>query len=241
MGIKDAGKHWPGDEFNWFQCLQAGGGATYVVDAMNMLYVASARHPRASFEDEPENGPAGAFHELLKQQLNHSLRPIMYFDGKADQNKVHERRRRDQRKEAPLASIRQAVAAGQEPALSDVKKCLTVSPLFILMAVKICRHEGVDFVIAPEQADAQLAAATGCAVVSCDSDMLAMMPEGGVWYQPGRTGGWDLGCGTRRTVVREVPNPELQLRVAYSHGGRAATQLYAAVRGSPSSASQKQP
>lgn len=123
------------------------------------------------------------------------MKYILVFDGKRNEYKCYEDiRRRDKRDSAAarVAAAREAV--GGEVQAKDLQAMVAVTSTVIALAVKVCRDMGVKFIVAPGEADGQLAAQSeGDLVVSADGDMLALGVVRWVSVSPG---GWFSGAAT---------------------------------------------
>lgn len=113
--------------------------------------------------------------ELL---LSAGLVPVLVFDGGRLPNKGEEEASRGRSRAAAREKARALAAAGNVAgAYEAYQRAVDVSPWHALQLIAAARRRGVDYVVAPYEADAQMAhmATTGGAdlVVSEDSDMLA--------------------------------------------------------------------
>lgn len=103
--------------------------------------------------------------------------PVMVFDGAPLPSKLakeHERlASREQNKVKGMALLRQGK---RSKAIDHFQKCIDITPELAFQLVEACRRAGVEVVVAPYEADAQLAhlACTDyvAAVITEDSDLL---------------------------------------------------------------------
>lgn len=109
--------------------------------------------------------------------LHFNVKPILVFDGsylpsKAGQE-AQRRKTRQENKAKGLAFLR---AGNRQQALECFQKCVDITPEMALEVIKECRKKGVDCIVAPYEADAQLAylmkAGIAQAIISEDSDLL---------------------------------------------------------------------
>jgi len=109
--------------------------------------------------------------------LHFNVKPILVFDGsylpsKAGQE-AQRRKTRQENKAKGLAFLR---AGNRQQALECFQKCVDITPEMALEVIKECRKKGVDCIVAPYEADAQLAylmkAGIVQAIISEDSDLL---------------------------------------------------------------------
>ena len=173
MGIQDTKNRLPYRQINMFERQGA-----HIIDAANPLFLSGLRHAKARFAGEHEAAIA-EFQAILHSLLQHfdAKRLKMAFDGRRWPHKEHEDQRRSLVHEKAIAWVEAALQAGAEPRLSDYQACVRNTPLLILLAKKLCEAEQVACVVAPYEADPQLVAealATGCAIISYDTDMLAL-------------------------------------------------------------------
>ncbi|RMZ55917.1 hypothetical protein APUTEX25_004341, partial [Auxenochlorella protothecoides] len=113
--------------------------------------------------------------ELL---LSAGLVPVMVFDGGRLPNKGEEEASRGRSRAAARERARALAAAGNVAgAYEAYQRAVDVTPRHAFQLIRALRRRGVDYVVAPYEADAQMAhmATTGQVelVVSEDSDMLA--------------------------------------------------------------------
>ncbi|XP_061646665.1 exonuclease 1 isoform X2 [Phyllopteryx taeniolatus] len=123
----------------------------------------------------------GAFscaEKLAKGELTDHVKPILVFDGRNLPSKREVEKARRERREANLQKGRQLLRDGK---LSEARDCFTrcvnITPAMAHNLIKAARARGVDCIVAPYEADAQLAYLTKSglahAVITEDSDLLA--------------------------------------------------------------------
>uniref|UniRef100_A0A0A9Y086 Exonuclease 1 n=3 Tax=Lygus hesperus TaxID=30085 RepID=A0A0A9Y086_LYGHE len=115
--------------------------------------------------------------KYVEMLLSHQVKPIMVFDGrhlpaKADTEKSRRERRENNKKRA-ADLLRQD---RPDEARNVMKGCIDITPEMAFSLIKRCRAMGVDCIVAPFEADAQLAYLnlSGIAhiVITEDSDLL---------------------------------------------------------------------
>ncbi|KAI8785058.1 exonuclease 1 [Biomphalaria glabrata] len=115
--------------------------------------------------------------KYVEYMLKNNLKPILVFDGchlksKADVEKTRRERRELHRKKA-AQFLREGKKAEAKECL---QRCVDITPQMALQLMNACRDRGVDCIVAPYEADAQLAFLNlkGIAqiIVTEDSDLL---------------------------------------------------------------------
>ena len=109
--------------------------------------------------------------------LEHNVNPIMVFDGARLPSKksTEEKRRknRDMFRERGMKLLREGK---RKEANDNFKHCIDVKPEYALNLINACRERGIQCIVAPYEADAQLAymirSGMAYAVISEDSDLL---------------------------------------------------------------------
>ncbi|KAL9953298.1 hypothetical protein ACROYT_G040694 [Oculina patagonica] len=109
--------------------------------------------------------------------LHFNVKPILVFDGSYLPSKAgQEERRRKTRQENKAKGLAFLRAGNRQQAQECFQKCVDITPEMALEVVKECRKKGVDCIVAPYEADAQLAylmkAGIAQAIISEDSDLL---------------------------------------------------------------------
>lgn len=106
-----------------------------------------------------------------------SVKPILVFDGCRLPSKELVEQERHRRRKENLERGRQFLREGKLSAARDCfTKCISVTPAMALKVIEAARARGVDCIVAPYEADAQLAylvkTSIAQAVVTEDSDLL---------------------------------------------------------------------
>ncbi|GAQ78461.1 putative DNA repair protein XPGC [Klebsormidium nitens] len=108
--------------------------------------------------------------------------PVVVFDGARLPMKAGTEAERRRNKNNSLEEARAKLAAGDERGAEEAfQRSVDITPQMALQVMKYLRREGVDFIVAPYEADAQLAALASAgkenggiaAVITEDSDLLA--------------------------------------------------------------------
>ncbi|XP_067624634.1 exonuclease 1 [Eurosta solidaginis] len=93
--------------------------------------------------------------ELL---LSYDIKPILVFDGRhLPAKELTERRRRDSRKQSRKLAAELLRAGDKETARSHMRRCVDVTHEMALRVIHECRLRNVDCIVAPYEADAQMA------------------------------------------------------------------------------------
>lgn len=115
--------------------------------------------------------------KYLEYMLKNNLKPIMVFDGchlpsKKDVEK-NRREKRDMYRKKAAQLLREGNRAEARECL---QRCIDISPEMALRLMEVCRERGIDCIVAPYEADAQLAflnkAGIAQVIVTEDSDLL---------------------------------------------------------------------
>ncbi|KAM8738022.1 exonuclease 1 [Acanthopagrus schlegelii] len=106
------------------------------------------------------------------------VKPILVFDGRNLPSKQAVEKSRRERREANLQKGRQLLREGKVSEARDCfTRCVNITPAMAHNLIKAARARGVDCIVAPYEADAQLAYLTKSglahAVITEDSDLLA--------------------------------------------------------------------
>ncbi|XP_017475425.1 PREDICTED: exonuclease 1 isoform X2 [Rhagoletis zephyria] len=93
--------------------------------------------------------------ELL---LSYDIKPILVFDGRhLPAKELTERRRRESRKQSRKLAAELLRAGDKEGARTHMRRCVDVTHEMALRVIRECRLRNVDCIVAPYEADAQMA------------------------------------------------------------------------------------
>ncbi|KAK2194361.1 bifunctional XPG-I domain/PIN-like domain superfamily/Exonuclease 1-like [Babesia duncani] len=132
---------------------------------------------------------------MLALLLSYNITPIMVFDGYDTPAKEHENSRRrevrEKSKEEALEMIRRNKGKVNSEIMRLCMRAIQVTPEIVARVVALCNRINVKVVIAPFEADAQVAYLVRSGIAHCaiseDSDLLAYgCPK--VWYKLERDG-----------------------------------------------------
>ncbi|KAK9541989.1 hypothetical protein VZT92_001994 [Zoarces viviparus] len=153
-------------------------GQTVAVDTYCWLHKGAFSCAEKLAKGEPTDQYVWYCMKFVEMLLAFSVKPILVFDGRNLPSKKEVERARRERREGNLQKGRQLLREGK---LSEARDCFTrcvnITPAMAHNLIKAARARGVDCVVAPYEADAQLAYLTKCglaqAVITEDSDLLA--------------------------------------------------------------------
>ncbi|KAI8521474.1 Rad2 nuclease [Branchiostoma belcheri] len=116
--------------------------------------------------------------KYVNMLLSHGVRPVLVFDGCNLPSKQGVEDSRRERKQLYLQKGKQFLRDGNSAQARECfQKCINVTPQMAHEVMEACRAVGVDCIVAPYEADAQLAYLNKCgiaqAVITEDSDLLA--------------------------------------------------------------------
>ncbi|KAK1793033.1 hypothetical protein P4O66_001743 [Electrophorus voltai] len=115
---------------------------------------------------------------LVDMLLSFGVQPLLVFDGRNLPSKQHVEEARRERRQSNLQKGKQLLRAGKT---AEARECfsraVSITPSMAHEVIKVARARGVDCLVAPYEADAQLAflnkAGIAQAVITEDSDLLA--------------------------------------------------------------------
>uniref|UniRef100_A0A096MC31 Exonuclease 1 n=1 Tax=Poecilia formosa TaxID=48698 RepID=A0A096MC31_POEFO len=153
-------------------------GQTVAVDTYCWLHKGAFSCAEKLAKGEPTDQYVWYCMKFVDMLLNFSVKPILVFDGRNLPSKQEVEKTRRERREANLQKGRQLLREGK---LSEARdcfgRCVNITPAMAHNLIKAARQRGVDCIVAPYEADAQLAYLTKTgfaqAVITEDSDLLA--------------------------------------------------------------------
>ncbi|XP_030011879.1 LOW QUALITY PROTEIN: exonuclease 1-like [Sphaeramia orbicularis] len=153
-------------------------GQTVAVDTYCWLHKGAFSCAEKLAKGEPTEQYVWYCMKFVDLLLNFNVKPILVFDGRNLPSKQEVERARRQRREANLQKGRQLLREGKLSEARDCfNRCVNITPAMAHNLIKVARLRGVDCVVAPYEADAQLAFLTKSglaqAVITEDSDLLA--------------------------------------------------------------------
>ncbi|KAF0308683.1 Exonuclease 1 [Amphibalanus amphitrite] len=152
-------------------------GGTAAVDAYSWLHKGAFACADRLVRGEPTDVYVHYCLKYVNMLLAHGLKPVLVFDGRNLPSKADtEAKRREGRKKYRALAADHLRAGRDREARECFQRCVDVTPAMARELIKACRARGVDCVVAPYEADAQLAflARNGLAdlIITEDSDLV---------------------------------------------------------------------
>lgn len=132
----------------------------------------------------------------VRMLIHYNVTPVLVFDGAALPMKAATHRERRERREDALRKAEQAIASGNSRLAEEhFQRACSVTPEMARKLIRACRRINVEYVVAPYEADAQLAwmmrSGYVDGVITEDSDLL-VYGASKVLYKMNRTGEGDM-------------------------------------------------
>nr|XP_005539721.2 exonuclease 1 isoform X1 [Macaca fascicularis]XP_045247034.1 exonuclease 1 isoform X1 [Macaca fascicularis] len=153
-------------------------GQVVAVDTYCWLHKGAIACAEKLAKGEPTDRYVGFCMKFVNMLLSHGIKPILVFDGCTLPSKKEVERSRRERRQANLLKGKQLLREGK---VSEARECFTrsvnITHAMAHKVIKAARSQGVDCLVAPYEADAQLAylnkAGIVQAIITEDSDLLA--------------------------------------------------------------------
>ncbi|XP_031246392.1 exonuclease 1 [Mastomys coucha] len=153
-------------------------GQAVAVDTYCWLHKGAIACAEKLAKGEPTDRYVGFCMKFVNMLLSYGVKPILVFDGCTLPSKKEVERSRRERRQSNLLKGKQLLREGK---VSEARDCFTrsvnITHAMAHKVIKAARALGVDFIVAPYEADAQLAylnkAGIVQAVITEDSDLLA--------------------------------------------------------------------
>ncbi|XP_020030319.2 exonuclease 1 [Castor canadensis] len=153
-------------------------GQVVAVDTYCWLHKGAIACAEKLAKGEPTDRYVGFCMKFINMLLSHGIKPVLVFDGCTLPSKKEVERSRRERRQANLLKGKQLLREGK---VSEARECFTrsvnITHAMAHKVIKAARSQGVDCIVAPYEADAQLAylnkAGIVQAVITEDSDLLA--------------------------------------------------------------------
>ncbi|XP_060788835.1 exonuclease 1 [Neoarius graeffei] len=179
-------------------------GDTVAVDTYCWLHKGAFSCAERLAKGEPTDQYVSFCMKLVDMLLSYGVKPLLVFDGRNLPSKQEVEKARRERRQANLQKGKQLLREGKvAEARECFTRCVNVTHSMAHQVIKAARARGVDCLVAPYEADAQLAFLnkTGIAqaVITEDSDLLA------------------FGC---KTVILKMDKAGNGLEISQCHLGR---------------------
>lgn len=153
-------------------------GQTVAVDTYCWLHKGAYCCSEKLAKGEPTDQYVWYCMKFVDMLLNFGVKPILVFDGRNLPSKKEVEKLRRERREVNLQKGKRLLREGKPSQARDCfNRCVNITPAMAHNLIKTARARGVDCVVAPYEADAQLAFLTKSglaeAVITEDSDLLA--------------------------------------------------------------------
>ena len=107
---------------------------------------------------EPTDKFLGYCERMIELMRHHGVTPVLVFDGAPPAMKARLNEERRAQRAAHRAKADALLAQGKRAeAVSAMSKAVGVRPHMTQQLIELCRARGVEFIVAPYEADAQLA------------------------------------------------------------------------------------
>lgn len=175
--------------------LKSHKGSVVAVDAMCWIHRGMISSAVANVTGEACDKYIKFIISMLAVLLSYDITPIMVFDGYEMPSKERENQSRSDRRNKARAEALEMIKKNKGAINTEImRKCMqaiSITPEVIARVMEICREMNVRVLVAPYEADAQVAylcrAGIAHAAISEDSDLLAYgCPR--VWYKLERDG-----------------------------------------------------
>ena len=159
---------------------------------------------------EKTNGYVVYVMRLIDMLLNYNIKPILVFDGRNLPSKANTEAKRRENREKYRQMAKDYLNEGKtREATECFQRCTDVTPAMARDVIEACRERNVDCVVAPYEADAQIAflEQSGIAdfVISEDSDLTLFGCQRVLFKMAHNGTGMLLGIvGCSKTIFRYV-------------------------------------
>ncbi|KAI5102816.1 exonuclease 1 [Silurus meridionalis] len=153
-------------------------GKTVAVDTYCWLHKGAFSCAERLAKGEPTDQYVSFCMKLVDMLLSYGVKPLLVFDGRNLPSKQEVEKARRERRQANLQKGKQLLREGKvTEARECFTRCVNVTHSMAHQVIKAARARGVDCLVAPYEADAQLAflnkSGMAEAVITEDSDLLA--------------------------------------------------------------------
>ncbi|XP_036133337.1 exonuclease 1 isoform X3 [Molossus molossus] len=153
-------------------------GQVVAVDTYCWLHKGAIACAEKLAKGEPTDKYVGFCMKFVNMLLSHGIKPILVFDGCTLPSKKEVEKSRRERRQTNLLKGKQLLREGKvSEARECFTRCINITHAMAHKVIKAARAQGVDCLVAPYEADAQLAylnkAGIVQAIITEDSDLLA--------------------------------------------------------------------
>ncbi|XP_059474510.1 exonuclease 1 [Neocloeon triangulifer] len=152
-------------------------GKTVAIDAYVWLHRGAFSCADRLARGEKTLGFVGYGQKMLNMLLAHKIKPILVFDGRRLEAKADTEKKRHEIRKQNKQKAEELLKAGREPEARDfLRRSVDVNHSMAIELIRVARKMNVDCIVAPHEADAQLAFLNrqGLAqvVITEDSDLI---------------------------------------------------------------------
>lgn len=152
-------------------------GCTVAIDAYCWLHKGAFSCAEKLALGEPTDQYVYYCMKYVEMLLKKNLKPVLVFDGCHLPSKKDVEKSRREKREINKKKAAQLLREGKRAEAREcLQRCIDISPDMALNLMNACRARGVDCIVAPYEADAQLAYLNKCGIaqliITEDSDLL---------------------------------------------------------------------
>eukprot|EP00124_Ichthyophonus_hoferi_P000327 Ihof_evm23s11 gene=Ihof_evmTU23s11 len=153
-------------------------GQTVAIDSYCWLHKAAYMCPIELLEGKIPPSFTNYSRRRIEMLLSHGVKPLMVFDGQNLPSKACTEEERRRSRETNRAMGAQLLREGKKKQANEYfQKCINITPEIAYSLIELCQQMGVDYLVAPYEADAQMAYLwhTGAVqgIITEDSDLIA--------------------------------------------------------------------
>lgn len=147
------------------------------VDGHVWLHFAASLVAHDLYRNAHTDKHVGIFMSKVKSLADHGITPVIVFDGDALASKEKTNRERKALRERYRAEVEFYIAQNNMARAKELmKRCISITPSILHSALRALRAHGVEYIISPYEADAQLCFLQKIGYIDCiltvDSDLV---------------------------------------------------------------------
>ena len=132
--------------------------STVAVDVYCWLHKGAFGCAEKLVQNQPTNGYVIYVMKYVDLLLYHNIKPILVFDGRNLPSKAEtEKKRRDNRQRYRALAVQYLREGRGKEAGECFRRCVDITPAMAREVIQACQERNVDCIVAPYEADAQLA------------------------------------------------------------------------------------